>query len=185
MGVWDHEVECYRVVKISSTELQTVTVVTGVTGFKMPAGRKWGSAYLTKDFFLTLGATMSDRVLLVVAYDDSYSADKPVAGALNLIGSDALFGRNWGCRFGDRYKHLHFELCYYQAIEAAIELGLKRVEAGAQVKHRSAASLMIESHRNDRVPLAVLVNTCNSRAAVYLLCFACSTWLQGLKVTLE
>lgn len=99
----------------------------------MHADRKWGSAYLTKAFFLQLGTTLGDRVLLVVAYDDSYSAHEPVAGALNLVGSEALFGRNWGCRFGDRYKHLHFELCYYQAIEAAIELGLQRVEAGAQV----------------------------------------------------
>lgn len=101
------------------------------------ADRKWGSAYLTRDFFTELGATMGDRVLLVVAYDESYSDEKPVAGALNLIGSEALFGRNWGCKFGDRYKHLHFELCYYQAIEAAIELRLQRVEAGAQVCYSS------------------------------------------------
>lgn len=100
----------------------------------MCVDRKWSSAYLTKEFFLELGASLGDRVLLIVAYDDKYRSDLPVAGALNLVGSDALFGRNWGCRFGDRYKHLHFELCYYQAIEAAIELGLQRVEAGAQVR---------------------------------------------------
>lgn len=106
----------------------------------MHADRKWGSRYLTKDFFKRLGDTMSDRVLLVVAYDDAFDPDLPVAAALNLVGSHALVGRNWGCRFGSRYKHLHFELCYYQAIEAAIELGLDRVEAGAQVCRRSAAS---------------------------------------------
>ena len=54
------------------------------------------------------------------------------AGALNLVGSDAIYGRNWGCAYGLQVKHLHFELCYYQAIEAAIERGLPRVEAGAQ-----------------------------------------------------
>lgn len=77
---------------------------------------------------------MADRVMLVVAYDDAYDPDVPIAAALNLVGSSAIVGRNWGCRFGDRYRHLHFELCYYQAIEAAIELGLDRVEAGAQVR---------------------------------------------------
>jgi predicted N-acyltransferase len=76
---------------------------------------------------------MGDRVMLMVAYD-TLRSDKPVAAALNFLGSTTIYGRNWGCLVGDRYKNLHFELCYYQAIEAAIELGLSRVEAGAQVR---------------------------------------------------
>ncbi|UUX49156.1 GNAT family N-acetyltransferase [Nisaea acidiphila] len=92
--------------------------------------RKWGSAYLTREFFDLLGERMADRVLLVIAELDG----SPVAGALNLIGDDTLFGRNWGC-IAD-FKFLHFELCYYQAIDFAIARGLKWVEAGAQGQHK-------------------------------------------------
>lgn len=92
--------------------------------------RKWGSPYLTRDFFTRLGATMADRVVLVMAQDRG----RPVAGALNLRGTDALYGRNWGC-IGD-YRFLHFEACYYQAIEYAIAHRLARVEAGAQGEHK-------------------------------------------------
>lgn len=92
--------------------------------------RKWGSAYLTRDFFDLLGERLAERVLLMIAEMDG----QPVAGALNLIGDDTLFGRNWGC-IAD-FKFLHFELCYYQAIDFAIERGLKWVEAGAQGQHK-------------------------------------------------
>jgi uncharacterized protein len=92
--------------------------------------RKWGSAYLTRKFFSLLGERLGDRVVLMYAEKDG----KPVAGALNLAGSEALFGRNWGC-IGD-WPFLHFELCYYRAIDWAIEHGLKRVEAGAQGRHK-------------------------------------------------
>jgi hypothetical protein len=92
--------------------------------------RKWGSPYLTREFFFALGEAMADRVLLVVAEQDG----EPVAGALNLIGQDALYGRNWGS--DGAYRFLHFEACYYQAIEFAIERGLSRVEAGAQGEHK-------------------------------------------------
>ncbi len=92
--------------------------------------RKWGSPYLTREFFLALGETMAERVLLVVAEQDG----QPVAGAFNLIGEDALYGRNWGS--DGAYRFLHFEACYYQAIEFAIERGLSRVEAGAQGEHK-------------------------------------------------
>ena len=92
--------------------------------------RKWGSPYLTRDFFDRLGATMADKVLLVMAR----KSGEWVAGALNLIGADTLYGRNWGCS-GD-FKFLHFETCYYQAIDFAIERGLARVEAGAQGEHK-------------------------------------------------
>lgn len=93
--------------------------------------RKWAHAYLTRDFFHLLGERLADRVVLVVAE----AADgEVVAGALNLLGGDTLYGRYWGCDADVRY--LHFEACYYQAIECAIAQGLKRVEAGAQGEHK-------------------------------------------------
>ena len=92
--------------------------------------RKWGSAYLTKRFFPMLSERLGDAVVLMMALHD----DTPVAGALNLVGDGALFGRNWGCK-GD-WPFLHFELCYYRAIEFAIEHKLDRVEAGAQGEHK-------------------------------------------------
>ena len=79
----------------------------------MRADRKWGQAYLTHDFFHCLGEAMPEKVLLVIAEEDTANGPM-VAGALNLIGSDALFGRNWGCTYGSAVKNLHFELCYYQ-----------------------------------------------------------------------
>ncbi len=91
---------------------------------------KWGSAYLTGRFFSLLGERLGDRVVLMYAEN----AGVPVAGALNLAGSQALYGRNWGCR-GD-WPFLHFELCYYRAIDWAIAHGLQRVEAGAQGRHK-------------------------------------------------
>jgi uncharacterized protein len=92
--------------------------------------RKWGSPYLTRAFFDLLGQRMADKVVLVMAKKGS----RYVAGALNLRGSDTLYGRNWGCQ-GD-YPFLHFEACYYRAIDFAIAHGMKRVEAGAQGKHK-------------------------------------------------
>ncbi|WP_340267470.1 GNAT family N-acetyltransferase [Sphingobium mellinum] len=94
--------------------------------------RKWGRPYLTRAFFSMLGESMADRVLLVLAL----RRGRPIAGALNLIGTDALYGRYWGCT--EDVPHLHFELCYYQAIDAAIARGLHRVEAGAQGGHKLA-----------------------------------------------
>jgi predicted N-acyltransferase len=100
-------------------------------GFYMSTSdRKWGQAYLTRAFFDEIGNTMPERVMLVMVEDGG----RPVAGALNLIGSDTLYGRNWGCL--GHYPFLHFEACYYQAIEFAIERGLQRVEAGAQGEHK-------------------------------------------------
>jgi len=98
--------------------------------YRSTVDRKWGSAYLTRSFFSRLGERLGDRVVLMYAEN----AGKPVAGALNLAGDEALYGRNWGCR-GD-WPFLHFELCYYRAIDWAIEHGLKRVEAGAQGRHK-------------------------------------------------
>lgn len=94
--------------------------------------RKWGTPYLTREFFLHLGATMADRVLLIFAE----RAGRPIAGALNIIGSDTLFGRYWGCV--EDHPFLHFEVCYYQAIDFALANGLRRVEAGAQGRHKLA-----------------------------------------------
>jgi hypothetical protein len=92
--------------------------------------RKWGQAYLTRDFFRRLGAEMADRVVLILAEQDGL----PVAGALNLRGGDTLYGRNWGS--DGAFRFLHFEMCYYRAIDYAIEHRLARVEAGAQGEHK-------------------------------------------------
>ncbi|MGI4732201.1 MAG: GNAT family N-acetyltransferase [Janthinobacterium lividum] len=94
--------------------------------------RKWGRPYLTRPFFSMLGAAMGTQVLLILALRDG----RPIAGALNLVGGDALYGRYWGCT--QEVPFLHFELCYYQAIDAAIARGLKTVEAGAQGEHKLA-----------------------------------------------
>ncbi|MCR9269662.1 MAG: GNAT family N-acetyltransferase [Hyphomonadaceae bacterium] len=101
--------------------------------FYMDTGsRKWGYPYLNRDTFSLLGERMADKILLILAYDD----DVPIAGALNLIGSDTLYGRYWGCT--DPRPFLHFETCYYQAIDYAIAHGLSTVEAGAQGGHKLA-----------------------------------------------
>ena len=94
--------------------------------------RKWGHPYLTRAFFDVLGEAMGDRVLLFLALRDG----APIAGALNLIGADTLYGRYWGT--SEEQPFLHFELCYYQAIEWAIAHGLKWVQAGAQGEHKLA-----------------------------------------------
>ena len=94
--------------------------------------RKWGTPYLTRQFFSMIGATMSDDLLLIMCKRDG----RYVAGAINFIGGNCLFGRNWGCI--EHHPYLHFEVCYYQAIEFAIERGLTRVEAGAQGQHKLA-----------------------------------------------
>jgi hypothetical protein len=94
--------------------------------------RKWGTPYLTRAFFDRVHTTMRDDVLLVLAFREG----RAVAGALNFIGADTLFGRYWGCI--EDHPCLHFELCYYQAIEWAIARGLTRVEAGAQGEHKLA-----------------------------------------------
>ncbi|HYD72436.1 MAG TPA: GNAT family N-acetyltransferase, partial [Candidatus Binatia bacterium] len=94
--------------------------------------RKWGSPYLNRAFFALLGERMAERCVLFVAEQDG----RPIASALNLVGGEALYGRYWG-RIVD-VPFVHFELCYYQAIELAIELKLPRVEAGAQGEHKLA-----------------------------------------------
>src|SRR3954452_20469495 len=101
--------------------------------FYMETGsRKWGRPYLTRQFYSLIGESMADDVLLIMARRNG----RWIAGAINFIGSDALFGRNWGAV--EHHPFLHFEVCYYQAIEFAIQRGLKRVEAGAQGEHKIA-----------------------------------------------
>lgn len=99
-------------------------------------GRKWGTPYLTRQAFDLFHDTMRNDILLVLAFD----GDRPVAGALNFIGRETLFGRYWGCI--EDHPCLHFELCYYQAIDWAIAHGLSRVEAGAQGEHKLARGYM-------------------------------------------
>lgn len=94
--------------------------------------RKWGNPYLNRRFFSLLGEAMADDCLLMFANRDGH----PIAGALNMIGGECLYGRYWGCT--EHHDCLHFELCYYQAIDYAIAHGLKRVEAGAQGEHKLA-----------------------------------------------
>jgi predicted N-acyltransferase len=107
-GIWDAFFDCYI----------------------MTASRKWNDPYLTRAFFSQIGQTMGDQILLVMAKRNG----RFVAGALNLFDDETLYGRNWGCV--ESIPFLHFEACYYQAIEFAIERGLKRVEAGAQGGHK-------------------------------------------------
>lgn len=101
--------------------------------FYMDTGsRKWGSPYLTREFFSLINERLADRTLLIMARSNG----RYIAGALNFIGDEVLFGRNWGAI--EHHPFLHFECCYYQAIDFAIARGLKRVEAGAQGEHKLA-----------------------------------------------
>jgi predicted N-acyltransferase len=101
--------------------------------FYMDTGsRKWGRPYLSREFFSLIGESMPDRIVLVIARKNG----RPIAGALNFVGSDTLYGRYWGAT--EPQPFLHFELCYYQAIDWALARGLARVEAGAQGEHKIA-----------------------------------------------
>ena len=106
-------------------------------GFYMDTGsRKWGRPYLNRRFFSLIGERFAEHVLLILASRDGHT----IAGALNLIGSDTLYGRYWGCL--EDHPCLHFEVCYYQAIDFALANGLARVEAGAQGAHKLARGYM-------------------------------------------
>lgn len=98
--------------------------------YRSTVDKRWGGAYLKKRFFKEIGALIPERIVLVMARHEG----RYVAGALNLLGRDTLFGRNWGC--AEDFDFLHFEACYYAAIDFAIEHGLARVEAGAQGQHK-------------------------------------------------
>jgi predicted N-acyltransferase len=98
--------------------------------------RKWGRPYLTRSFYSIVGEKMSDRILLVMAKRNG----RWIAGAINFIGSDTLFGRHWGAI--EDHPFLHFEVCYYQAIDYAIQHKLKQVEAGAGGQHKIVRGYM-------------------------------------------
>lgn len=98
--------------------------------------RKWGSPYLTREFFSLINERMADQTLLIMCKRDG----RYIAGALNFIGEDCLYGRHWGAI--EDHRFLHFEACYYQAIDFAIDRGLARVEAGAQGQHKLARGYM-------------------------------------------
>ena len=115
---------------LSGSDL-TESVWDAFFAFYMETGsRKWGRPYLTRSFYSLVGDKMRDRILLVMAK----RRGRWIAGAINFIGSDTLFGRHWGAI--EHHPFLHFELCYYQAIQYAIEHKLARVEAGAQGEHK-------------------------------------------------
>jgi predicted N-acyltransferase len=121
------EIRALRGAQISEAEWDAMWAFYQDTG-----SRKWGRPYLTREFFDRVGERMGDAALLFLAYRDH----RPIAGALNFIGRDTLYGRYWGCR--QEVPFLHFELCYYRAVEWAIDHGLKRVQAGAQGEHKVA-----------------------------------------------
>jgi predicted N-acyltransferase len=121
---------------LTGTEL-TESVWDAFFAFYMETGsRKWGRPYLTREFFSIVSQAMGERIVLVMAKRNS----RWIAGAINFIGGDAIYGRNWGAI--EHHPFLHFELCYYQAIDYAIRHRLARVEAGAQGEHKLARGYM-------------------------------------------
>ncbi len=124
--------ESVRISKLSGDDIKPEHWDAFWVFYQDTGARKWGTPYLTREAFTLMHERMGDRMVLILAFAD----DTPIAGALNFIGADAIYGRYWGCTRDVRF--LHFELCYYQAIDIAIELGLPRVEAGAQGGHKLA-----------------------------------------------
>ncbi len=115
---------------LSGAELTPAVWKAFYTFYTSTVDRKWGGAYLTPEFFPLLGERLGDQVVLMIAEREG----RPIAGALNLRSKDVLYGRNWGST--EDVPFLHFELCYYQAIDYAIAQGMRRVEAGAQGEHK-------------------------------------------------
>ena len=110
-------------------------------------GRKWGRPYLTREFFSLIGQEMADDIVLIMARRNG----RYIAGALNLAGSETIFGRHWGCV--EDHRFLHFELCYHQAIDYAIAHKLKKVEAGAQGQHKLARGYVpVTTHSAHFIP---------------------------------
>ncbi len=121
-----------EIVQLTGDEIQPHHWDAFWTFYQDTGARKWGTPYLTRAFFNHIHTTMRDDVLMILALDQG----RPIAGALNFIGQDRLYGRYWGCT--EHHPCLHFEICYYQAIDYAIAHGLSRVEAGAQGEHKLA-----------------------------------------------
>ena len=155
------EIRCLRGAEIGAAEWDAMWAFYQDTG-----SRKWGRPYLTREFFDLVGAAMGERVLLFLASRDRL----PIAGALNFVGADTLYGRYWGTI--DEVPFLHFELCYYRAIEWAIDHGLASVQAGAQGEHKVARgyepvvtkSAHFIPHRSFRDAVADFIET--ERAAI-------------------
>lgn len=121
-----------EIVQLTGDEIQPHHWDAFWTFYQDTGARKWGTPYLSRAFFDHIHETMRDDVLMILALDQG----RPIAGALNFIGQDRLYGRYWGCT--EHHPCLHFEICYYQAIDYAIAHGLSRVEAGAQGEHKLA-----------------------------------------------
>ncbi|MDJ0629783.1 MAG: GNAT family N-acetyltransferase [Rhodobacter sp.] len=121
-----------RIVELTGSQIEPHHWDAVWTFYQDTGARKWGTPYLTRAFFDEAHATLRDDILLVLAERDG----RYIAGALNFIGCETLFGRYWGCT--EDHPCLHFELCYYRAIDYAIRNGLQRVEAGAQGPHKLA-----------------------------------------------
>ena len=121
-----------RIVQIAGTDITAEMWDAFWVFYQDTGARKWGQPYLTRSFFDIIGESMKDSIVLFLAYDGA----TPVAGALNFASPDCLYGRYWGCTRDMTF--LHFELCYYQAVDYAIAHGLPRVEAGAQGEHKLA-----------------------------------------------
>ena len=121
-----------EIVQLTGDEIQPHHWDAFWTFYQDTGARKWGTPYLSRAFFDHIHETMRDDVLMILALDQG----RPIAGALNFIGQDRLYGRYWGCT--EHHPCLHFEICYYQAIDYAIAHGLSRVEAGAQGEHKRA-----------------------------------------------
>lgn len=122
--------EGLEIIRVSGADLKSHHWDAFFRFYMDTGGRKWGSPYLNREFFQLLHDRMADKCLIILALEDG----EPVAGALNMIGSDTLYGRYWGREIDKPF--LHFEICYYQAIDFAIERGLACVEAGAQGEHK-------------------------------------------------
>lgn len=121
-----------KIVRLTGADIQSEHWDYIWSFYQDTGARKWGQPYLTREFFDIAHETLRDDIILILALKDG----EPIAGALNFIGAETLYGRYWGCT--EHHDSLHFELCYYQAIESAIEMGLSRVEAGAQGEHKLA-----------------------------------------------
>ncbi|MCW9032800.1 MAG: GNAT family N-acetyltransferase [Rhodospirillales bacterium] len=126
-GIQKHDVDLKTITGTDITESHWDALY---TFYLDTAARKWGEPYLNREFFTLLGETMADKVVLFMAENNGV----PTAAAFNILGEDTLYGRYWGCI--EDYKFLHFEACYYRAIDFAIEHGLAKVEAGAQGSHK-------------------------------------------------
>lgn len=141
----------YSCRRLRGTEITPALWEAFYTFYQDTTSRKWGRAYLTREFFLGLSEAMGDSVMLVVAQEDE--SGEVVAAALNIVGAEGLYGRNWGCKPGLEVKGLHMCVCYYEAIAAAIDLGLDRGASprawhACQGSQKTSALRVLTRHRD-------------------------------------